>query len=101
MSKWWIKSDNYVTLSDLTDVKTGSKITSGTITMTLYDSEDSPVSGAVAIALSHISDGDWDGTIPDTITLVDGDEYYLLITVDASSDVTLKIDRLAGYYEGT
>lgn len=99
---WFIDSDNYVKLIGLRDAKTLAYDNAATVTMTLYkESDDVAVTGVIDLVLAYVaaSDGDYEGTIPDTITLSDMVKYYLLITVDGTTyQLKLKYTRTASYY---
>lgn len=98
--KFYITTDNVVHVRGLKDMVTGVYINDATITATLYTDADVAVAGADGISVAYVTgtDGDYAGQIPDTITITDGSEYYVEVTITGNTFVTtVRITRDAGY----
>jgi hypothetical protein len=101
----YLNSDTLVTLDVLTDPSDGDYDNSATITMSLYDSTNTLVTGANNIAFSYIasSDGQYQGTITSTIgaLLTEGAKYYLKPSVvNGTVDVLGRHICIAVWYDG-
>jgi hypothetical protein len=56
------ENDNLIKIFGLQDEADGSAISSGTVSAQLYDPDGATVGSPVTMA--HVSDGDWQGTLP-------------------------------------
>jgi hypothetical protein len=106
--KFYIGSDNRCKITGLHDpaYEVGHAsyyVNDATVTMQLKQSDNSTnVSGASA-TLTYVtsSDGDYAGSFPSTVTLVDDTTYKAHITITRSGqDTLLVLSGKAGYYEG-
>ena len=82
-------SDNLVRLDKLTDASSGDLVSAAVVVCTLYDSAGNAVAGASAIAMAAVAgtDGRYEGTLQDTLSLVDGRMYTLEITATSGTVV--------------
>jgi len=87
------ETDNLVEVQGIKDQSTRAWENAATVTMTLKDSLDATVSGADGVSLTYLtgSNGVYQGTLEDGLTLTVGDSYTLEIDVDAGSDKIRKI----------
>lgn len=97
----YINNDNDVTLR--TAEVNGTAITTGTGTWSLLDSEGDAVSGATG-SLTYVggsapfSAGDWQGTIPSSVTLTEGERYTVVTVISSSgNDGEWRLSRVAKY----
>ncbi len=103
---WYINSDNYVKLNDLTDVKSGLPDFGATVVMTMYKVSDDQTVHADLIGVSldpmdSAGAGDYDGVLPKSgmASLADDTKYYLEVTVTGTTyDIVLREERRAKYY---
>jgi hypothetical protein len=82
--RWAISSDNLVTLTGLHDPVTGGWINDATVTAQLTDSDGTNVGSAITFSYRNASNGVYDGTVPNSLSLTDGDQYTLTITAQAT-----------------
>lgn len=79
----FIGNDNEVQVASA--VVDGASVTDAAISMTLYDSTDTEVEGAVDIALPYNSGSAlYVGSVPSSVTLTAGCRYTLTVTAAAS-----------------
>jgi hypothetical protein len=98
-----VGSDTLITVSDLTTASSGVNDNSATVTMTLRDSSLNAVSGASALTCTYVtsSDGNYQGTIPSTVTIVEGAKYWLDVSiVNGTNDVIGRHRCVGAYYDG-
>ena len=81
------QNDNLVELNGLTNVQTGAFINSATVTGSLFDETGTVVPGADGFGLNYVtdSDGDYVGTLADSLTLNTNRFYTLVVDADAGS----------------
>lgn len=95
----YINNDNNVTLR--TAEVNGTAITSGTATWSLLDSDGTEVADGSASYVggsAPFSAGDWQGVIPYTTSLTEGDSYVVVFTISSSgSDGEWRLTRRARY----
>jgi multidrug efflux pump subunit AcrB len=62
----------------------GGYVNTATVTMTLYNSAGTAVTGASNLPLSYVTgtDGRYEGTLPSTLSLTPGASYLLVVTID-------------------
>lgn len=76
----------------------GSAVTTATVTATVYDLGGQALTGATNITLAHVSSGDYEGTIPNTVSIIEGRRYRVIYSVNASGVVgTTRLEVDAGY----
>lgn len=83
----YINNDNRVVLTGLKNESSGNFENSATVTMTLYDSSGNTVSGqSWPASLSYIaaSNGNYEGTLDDGLSLTEGADYEVRVTATAS-----------------
>lgn len=78
-----IDSDNLVSWFDPTDELTGDNIDDATGSVTLKDSDDTNVSGAIGLTVAYAVGPPrrYYATIPNTVTLTEGSVYYVEFTL--------------------
>ena len=92
ISSLLIGSDNVAEIESLTNAITSSYLNSATCTVTLYDVAGNEVTGETwPLTLNYVtdSDGDYRGTITDTVTsnLKPNKRYRLLYTANGGNDL--------------
>lgn len=83
-------NDNLVSNpTPMTRSSSGAYVNDATVTMTLKDSSDVAVSGASALPMSYVTDsnGLYQGTLPNTLSLTAGATYTLEISATSGSTV--------------
>lgn len=83
----FINNDNRIVLTGLKNESTDAFENGATVTMTLYDSANTEVTGqSWPATLTYItaSDGNYEGTLDDGLSLTDGQDYEVRITAVAS-----------------
>ena len=105
----YLTSDNRMKVTGLHDPAYASThasyyVNDATVTATLYQSDGTTaVSGATSITLSYLTstDGNYAGSWPSTVTIVDQSTYYVNITISRSGqDTLIRKQCKAQYYEG-
>jgi len=98
----YLSTDNCIRVRGLKDCVTEEYINDAVITATLYDADDSPVSGAEDMSISYITgtDGDYAGEIPHTVTLVENAYYTVKITITGSGYQTVYKIKTRATYKG-
>ena len=84
----FIGNDNLITVDGVEDESTGLFINTATVTMTLQDSTPADVAGQVfPAALTYVaaSDGTYQGTLEDTLSLTTSEQYTLIVDIDAGA----------------
>ena len=100
----YVASDNIVSVGPLTDrlgVLTAVQIAAATGTVTLYDDDGNAVSGAINLSLTIFtgSDNRFYAAIENTVTVVDGANYHVIVILTAGG-VTLAVkELLVGAYQ--
>lgn len=95
----YISTDNFVRLNGLMDDSDRSWENSATVTGKLIDSNGDDVSGS-SFSLTYVtsSDGDYEGSIADTVSLTENASYTLEIVATASGvKTTWRIPTTAVY----
>jgi hypothetical protein len=90
----------------LKNAKTNAYLTDGggaTVVVTLLDSNGAEVTGATwPLSLSYVpaSEGEWDASLPSTLSLIPRDSYIALIEINDGSGVLSEIRfRLTAQYK--
>ena len=99
----YVGSDNRIELTGLRDPDDDSYVNDATVTALLKDDTDTTTVTSSSITLDYVaaSNGNYRGSIPSTVTLVDGTSYYVRITASSSGrDVLIRKLCKAEYYEG-
>jgi hypothetical protein len=98
----YISSSNPVEVAGLKDKTTGSYVNSATVTFTLKNSANAAVSGATAVAMTYVvaSNGKYQGTLPNTVSLTEGAKYWLEITATSSTLVGFRRIECYATYRG-
>ena len=99
--RFWIDSDNLVKVPGLHNALTGSYINDGSAVGVLTDAAGTVLS---TFNLTYVaeSNGDYAGEIPSTVTMTEGAEYTLTVTVTGGGfQLVLRAIRLAAYFPGT
>lgn len=98
----YMDCDNCIKLDALKRTSDDTYVNAATATFTLKAWDDAAVAGAAAQAMPYVaaSNGDYRGVLADTVTLVDGERYWLEITATFGALVLFK--RIACYaaYKG-
>ena len=83
---WWISTDIAVRIT-VYDRIAKVYLNDATVTGVLKDSNGDAVSGADSIAFAYTagSNGEYVGNVPDTASIVDGEQYTLVLTAVASA----------------
>lgn len=92
----YIDSDNLVTVDALYDNAAAAYVNDATVTMTLKDRAGTEVSGETwPVTLSYVSgsNGKYQGTLSDTLTLSRGKTYEVTISVNGGAGKALTIKR--------
>lgn len=78
----FLGNDTSVELIGLNRSDTDAYVNDATVTFTLKDSNGTAVTGAENISMSYVSssNGQYRGTLQDTVTLTNGGTYYLEVT---------------------
>lgn len=87
--KIYIENDNLVELDELKDNADDSYVNDATVTVTLQEPGGTEVSGQTWPAtMSYVasSDGKYQGTLEDDVSLIAGQPYNAIINVTASDD---------------
>lgn len=80
-------SDNNVFLNCLVENVTGASITTATVTARLLDSADAELSGVSwPVSMPHVSDGNYRGLVPDTLSVEVGQVITIEVTADDGAD---------------
>ena len=81
---WWITSDNVVYVENLRNRITGSYYNSlETLTAQMYTSADEKLGDEITASYVTASNGCYTITIPDTLAMTAGSDYYLIVTIIA------------------
>jgi hypothetical protein len=105
VTDWFISSDNVVYVEGLQLDGEATYENDATVTAAMSETDTgTAVDGATSVDLDYVtgSDGEYRGTVPDSVTLVKGRSYTLTITATAASGEVLTI-RLVGkakYHDG-
>lgn len=86
----WINNDNTISVKGLHDPTSGSFMNDATISLTLTDSQDIPVTGqAFPVVVDYIadSDGNYQATLENTLNLTDGASYIAVVTATSASGI--------------
>jgi len=98
MDYWWIGSDNVIWIKQLRDVvEPTTYINNATVTAVLKDEDGTEVA---SITLEYVSgsEGEYVGQIAASVSLTDGAQYTLTITiVGGGFTLTRQIVRTAAY----
>lgn len=83
----FIDSDSLIEVDKLTDASDDTFLNAATITGTLKDNDEVDVPGAETIAFVYVaaSDGKYQGTIVQSVTLVKDAKYWLELTTNSGS----------------
>jgi hypothetical protein len=84
------ENDNLIVIEGLRDTSTpGGYLNAATVTATLNDSTGAPISGATNISCNYVSgsNGDYEGTIQSTVSLVNEPGYTLVVDSDEGGAV--------------
>lgn len=95
----YISSDNFVRLNGLMDAQDRSWANSATVTAKLIDSNGDDVSGS-SFSLTYVtdSDGDYEGSMADTVSLTENASYkYEIIATQSGVKKTWRIPVTAVY----
>jgi hypothetical protein len=101
---WCIGTDVKVVLEGLAD-ESGGYINDATLLCTLRDTKGVNVVGAINVAFNYVatSNGNYEGILPNTLSLIEGRNYDLIgvFTNPANSrKMTVRVRRAAKYIEG-
>ncbi len=95
MQTLFVESDNLITVDEVKNTATDVYITDATVNATLYESDGTTeVSGETwPIVLSYVANtnGRYEGTIEDTVSLVSNVRYRLKIIVDGGTNLKMTI----------
>lgn len=81
----YINNDNLLTVSSLKNANGGALVTDATVQATLYDSDDTEVTGQTwPLVLGADGSGNYSGQLQDTINLVDQAQYEAVITAEGA-----------------
>lgn len=96
---WAVGADTLVRVDQLRDLASPLQyLNAATVTGQLSDSSGADVGGSISFGYVSGSDGRYDGTLPNTLVLTDGDQYTLTITAsNAGLTGIWKITRTAKY----
>ncbi len=79
----FIANDNLIQVIGLKDSTTGAFQNSATVTANIFDKDDALIDGPIAMAYLAASNGNYQGTIEDTVAFVKNVLYTAKIDVDA------------------
>ncbi len=80
-------NDMVVELDALKDAIANTFANAATVTFTLFDrADDSIIQGPTTMAYVSASDGKYQGTVEDSLSLSIGKNYYIEVDADAGSD---------------
>ena len=99
---WCISTDVKVILEGLRD-EAGGLINDATMVATLKDTKKVDVVGAVNVPFSYValSDGNYEGILPNTLTLKEGADYDLYCDFTHNGrKMLVRLRRKAKYIEG-
>lgn len=85
----YINNDNRIVLEGVYNESSGSYENAATVTMILYDATGAQVSGqSWPASLSYVSasNGNYEGTLDNLLSLTDGADYDLVVTATASGE---------------
>lgn len=100
MQKLIIGANNIVELQNLAGSTDGVAVTDATVEFTVYENVDTPVSGQVwPLAMGHVADGLYRGTMDATIGLDGGQTYRGIVEATAADGrkMTWKLNIKAEY----
>jgi hypothetical protein len=99
----YVGSDNRIELTGLRDPDDDSYVNDATVTALLKDSADANTISGSSITLTYVtgSDGNYRGSMPNTVSLTDGTSYYVHVSASSSGrDVLVRKLCKAEYYQG-
>lgn len=98
--RFYISSDNIVTLEGLIDVVTDTYINDATVTGIVYKGT-TPISSIVTFTYVTDSDGDYEGQVPNFVDVSekDGNIYFIEITVTYSGNKLTIKEKLEPVYK--
>lgn len=98
MTAIYISNDNDIVVEGLCLASDGSFVNDAAIKVTLKDSDNTNVTGAVDLNVTYVSasNGNYRGTIPASVTLTESAEYTAIVTASNygfSVDVPVTAER--------
>lgn len=98
--RFYISSDNIVTVEGLIDVVTNTYINDAVITGIVYRGT-APISSTVTFAYVTGSDGNYEGQVLNTVDISekDGNAYFIIITVTSSGNKLTIKEKLEPVYK--
>jgi hypothetical protein len=98
----YISSSNLIEIDGLKDASNSAYVNDATVTFTLRNSANAAVSGATAVAMTYVvaSNGKYQGTLPNTVSLTEGAKYWLEITSTKSPLVGFRRIECYATYRG-
>ena len=98
----YISASNLIEISGLKDASNGNYVNTATVTFTLKNSGNSVVSGASAVSMTYVaaSNGKYQGTLPNTVSLTEGAKYWLEITSTYNTLVGFRRVQCYATYRG-
>ena len=79
-----VGSDNLVFVNGLTDNSTGSPITSASVAGELFAPDGTSVT---TFSMPSVGSGNYQGTIPHTVSLTNSTQYRVVVTATSGSNV--------------
>jgi hypothetical protein len=94
--------DNLIRLDLLKDEATDAYVNDATVAFTLKDIADAAVAGATSVSMVYVtaSNGRYQGTLQDTVSLTVGSAYYLEVTASKSGVVAFRRIECHVEYKG-
>lgn len=86
----YVNSDNLIQLDLLRLAATGGYVNDATVTFTLKDADEVVVVSGVSMPYVAASNGRYQGTLQDTVSLTTGLKYFLEVTATSGANVLFK-----------
>lgn len=98
----FVNSDNCITWDAMKNVKTDTFVNNATVTATLKDADEVDVTDAVDIPMPYVaaSDGKYQGTLQQTVTLIVGRFYFWRLTATVGSIVAVRQIAVRAVWKG-
>lgn len=86
----YVNSDTLIELSGLVRSATGSYVNDATATMTLKDADEKVIASGVSMPYVDGSNGKYQGTLQNTLSVTAGNKYFLEITATRGGETLFK-----------
>lgn len=96
----FVNSDTLIELAPLQRTATGAYVNTATVVMTLKDADEAVVVADVSLPYVADSDGKYQGTLQNTLSLTVGAKYFLEVTATVGTDVLFKRVICWAVYKG-